>query len=44
MTCPAPLTLSRYVDHALSGDEALALQSHLDGCPACRTAVDRLTG
>jgi cytoskeletal protein CcmA (bactofilin family) len=39
MTCPTPLIHSRYVDGALTGDEALTLESHLVDCVACSESI-----
>lgn len=43
MTCRSvQAQLSAYLDRELSGDEMLAVRSHLHDCPACREEVDEL--
>jgi dipeptidyl aminopeptidase/acylaminoacyl peptidase len=40
--CPGPDELQRLLDATLPEDDEALLAGHLDGCPACREALDRL--
>src|SRR5688572_8299325 len=37
--CPAPDTLSRFVDDELTADERLSIENHLDECDDCRSTI-----
>lgn len=43
MSCPAELTLSRYVDGALGNHDGIAVAQHLRGCVGCQARLDFLT-
>jgi WD40 repeat protein len=42
-TCPPPEHLRQFLDDLLGADAAAALTQHLEGCAACRQALDRLS-
>ena len=40
--CPTPEQLKTLLDGSLTEPEQTALQTHVDGCPSCQQALERL--
>ena len=41
--CPSRQRLRDYLDERLSGEKSLAVEAHVEGCPPCQAALERLT-
>jgi anti-sigma factor RsiW len=42
--CPAPQQLADLLADKLTGDTALAVEAHVEACPSCQRALERLSG
>jgi serine/threonine protein kinase len=43
-TCPAPAVLRDFLNDALSDEDAVPVQAHVDACPACQQSLGELVG